>query len=138
MLAGFNNSGTLGKVERVFRISQFGIFNSDCPHPLPGAEGIRPVFVLKEKGHLVIPERIYLIDYQAQTVMGYDASSSPLTIPLDQNKSYGFCVFRQGKVFFCDQNQVKSTLTSKSREFKVKALPADLENPADFKKFLQL
>jgi hypothetical protein len=138
LLAGFTSFGTLSKVERVFSISQFGIYNSDCPHPLPQANAIHPVFVLKDKGNLVIPERVYLIDYAAQTVMGYDGQRGPLNIPIDESRTYGFCVFRNGKVFFCDQNQFKTTLAANSKEFKVKALPEGMEQPEEFKKFLDL
>ncbi len=138
MMAGFANAGTQAKIERVFRISRFGTFNSDCPHPIPNSKGIQPVFVMSEKGNLVIPERIYLIDYEAQTVVGYDALSSPLNIPIDKTRNYGFCVFRKGKVFFCDPKEVKSTLNADSKTFKVKALPNDMEHPADFKKFLEI
>lgn len=138
LMAGFSSSGTLSKVERVFRISQFGIYNSDCPHPVPQANAIQPVFVLKDKGNLVIPERVYLIDYSSKTVMGYDARTSPLNIPIDDIKSYGFCIFRNGQAFICDRKQFQNTEEANSREFKVNALPADLDNPADFKKLLEL
>jgi len=138
LMAGFNSSGTLSKVERVFRISQFGIFNSDCPHPIPEGNEIHPVFVIKEKGNLVIPERVYLIDYAAKTVMGYEGKSGPLNIPIDENKPYGFCIFRNGKVFFCDEEQFKISLNANSKEFQVKALPESLEDPGDFKKFLNI
>jgi hypothetical protein len=138
MLAGFNGTAEQNKVNRIFSIAQFGIYNSDCPHPVPSSNSIRPVFVLQGKGNLIIPERVYLIDYVSQTVMTYDGFTNPLSIPMDDDKNYAFCVFRSGKVFFCDQTQVKTSRLANSREFKVKALPDNLEHPADFKKFLQL
>jgi hypothetical protein len=122
----------------VFSISQFGIYNSDCPHPQPQANSIQPVFVLKDKGNLVIPERVYLIDYSSKTVMGYNGMNRALSIPIDDTKTYGFCIFRNGQAFFCDQKQFQSAENANSREFIVNALPANLDEPSDFKKFLEL
>jgi hypothetical protein len=134
LTSGFSAASNASKAERVFKINQFGIFNSDCPHPVPVENSIRPVFVMEGKGNLVLPDRIYLIDHQAKTVVGYDAQNA--TISFDNPDFYSICVFRQGKVFVCSKNNFKETVANKSKEFKVKPLPDSAENPEDFKKFL--
>lgn len=138
LMAGFSSVGTMAKVERVFSISQFGIYNSDCPHAIPQGKTLQPVFVLKEKGHLVLPDRIYLIDYSSKTVMGYDGMNPATRISVDEGNSYGFCVFKNGKAYVCDQKVFKKALETNSKEYFVNPLPSDLDDPGEFKKLLEI
>ncbi|HQQ94823.1 MAG TPA: hypothetical protein PLQ93_09725 [Bacteroidia bacterium] len=134
--AGFSDATNSARVERVFRISQFGIFNSDCPHPAPLANGFNPVFALMNKGNLVLPDKIYLIDHAAKTVVGYDASNA--LISCDSGREYSFCLFRRGQVYVCDRESFSESIEKGSKKFSVKALPERADTPEDFKKFLDI
>ncbi len=135
LTVGINNSNTQNTVQRVFQIAQFGIYNSDCPHPRPNQNSIKPVFVLEGKGNLVLPDRVYLIDHGSKTVMGFDMASSQ-NIFLDTDKMYSFCIFKNGKVFHCSKTEIEMVAKQNKREFKVKPLSNDLENLAQIKREL--
>ena len=40
----FNTIGNQQRVTRIFQISNFGIYNSDCPNSLPKGETIKPTY----------------------------------------------------------------------------------------------
>src|SRR5690606_13413969 len=68
----FNTVSTQVKAARLFRISNFGIFNSDCPRPTPNNTTVTPIFVLNEKEKPLQAHFVYLIDHSNKTVFGLD------------------------------------------------------------------
>ena len=48
LAANFNAMSLQMKASRIFNVSRFGIFNSDCPHPVPTGTSVNPVFVSME------------------------------------------------------------------------------------------
>lgn len=133
--AGFASASTSGKVERVFRINRFGVFNSDCPHPEPSANTVKPVFVIKHKGNLIVPQFIYLVNHSSKTVTSYN---STVAVPYNPGENYSFCLFRNGSVFVSRKEDFNAEVQSGKHEFAVQAVPGGEEDPEKLKKALGL
>lgn len=135
LTSGFASASNSVKVERVFRINRFGVFNSDCPHPSPSDKRIKPLFVLKNKGNLLIPQYVYLINHSSKTVTSYAASE---VVPLNSGDKYSFCLFRNGSVFVNKSEEFEQVMESGKKEFPVLAIQGAEEDPEKFKKALGL
>ena len=123
--------------ERLFRINQFGIYNSDCPHPQQNSNHIKPIFVFEGKEGFFVPDQVNLIDYDTKIVT-MSGLQDGFDLGFSNDKNYSICLFRNDKVFICSKDNFKKTVESKSNKFNIVALPESANNVADFKKALEL
>lgn len=137
LATNFNSMSTQLKTTRLFNISSFGIFNSDCPHSQPSGKTVTPMFVVNEKGTLINPDLIYMIDHKTKTVYSI-AFNDGFKINYDPQSDYSICVFRQNKLYICTKNMFKATADKDSNKFTVNELPESADNLMDFKKALEI
>ncbi len=135
--SSFNNMSMATKATRIFNVSSFGIYNSDCPHSQPSGKTVTPMFVNNEKGALINPEIIYMIDHKTKAVYNI-AFNEGFRITYEPQNDYTLCVFRQNKLYICTKNMFKATADKNSDKFTVNELSESSDNLSDFKKALEI
>ncbi|MEO6304635.1 MAG: hypothetical protein ABIP51_15855 [Bacteroidia bacterium] len=137
LASNFSSMSSTTKASRIFSISQFGIFNSDCPHNQPGGKTIVPMFVNSEKGTLINPDIIYLVDHNTRVVSNIPFKDG-FTLIFDPINNYSICIFKNNKLFICNKEQFRTTADKNSDKFTVSELPDSADNLSDFKKALEI
>ncbi len=137
LTSSFKNLNNSARAMRLFSISQFGIFNSDCPHRLPEGKSVNPIFITEQNQKFIIPDYIFLVDHQTKSVYQLEAKSG-LTINYTAGTDYSICVFSQNKIFMCGKKDFLNTVASGGNKFSITPIPRESENIADFKKALEI
>lgn len=137
LASNFNAMSMKVKATRLFKIAQFGIFNSDCPHASPQDLSVSPLFVIQDKNKQIQPEFIYLVDHSQKTVYtlspqnGYKLYYKPGT-------TYSICIFNKNKLFLCSKSSFQTTLENNSNTFTLVPLSENIDNLVDFKKAIEI
>jgi hypothetical protein len=135
-----NNFGKLNnaaRATRIFSVAKFGIYNSDCPHAMPDARSIEPMFVLDVNGKSVHPDMVYLIDHSRNTVYNFTQNDFN-KIRYNPSAINSFVVFSKNRMFLCGKDAFKETAENEAKKFTVKELPEGADNLPDFKKALEI
>ncbi|MDI1353525.1 MAG: hypothetical protein PSX36_01315 [bacterium] len=135
--SNFNAMSIQVKAQRIFTVSKFGIFNSDCPHSLPEGKTVRPVFVLNEKDKPLQPDFIYMVDHAKKTVYTLDKQTG-YSMVYDPNQQYSICIFKNNKLFICSKAMFKESAETDSNKFFVSPVLQGSDNLIDFKKALEI
>jgi hypothetical protein len=115
-------------VIRVFNISNFGIFNSDCPNSLPKGASIQPTYLVNDKG--IIPSTIYLICHNKNLVYNLQYG----TLNFNPKDAYSLCLISNGKMYFCNKEQFSSIAASKKSKIPLTELSDDVNDAIDLRK----
>ena len=137
LASNFNTMSTSVKATRLFNISKFGIFNSDCPHAMAQGNTVSPIFLLSQSGKPFRPELVYLIDHSSQTVYSF-AQTEGFRFTYDPLKVYSLCVFAKNKMFVCNKEKYQETIDKALNKFVITPLPDQNDNLIDFKTALEL
>ena len=137
LASNFNSLSIQVKATRLFQVSKFGIYNSDCPHPSTRGVSIIPMFVTNEEKKIINPDLIYLIDHTNNTVYAFDKSTG-FNLNYQKEGTYSICVFSKEKMFVCNKMLFRQTVESANRAFVIEPLPASADNLADFKKAIEI
>ncbi len=137
LATNFNTMSMQTKATRIFNVSSFGIYNSDCPRNQPSGKTVTPMFVVNEKGTLINPDLIYMIDHKTKTVYNI-AFNDGFKINYDPQNDYSICVFKQNKLYICTKDMFKTTANKDGNKFTVNELPEGSDNLTDFKKALEI
>jgi hypothetical protein len=137
LASDFNDMRIDVKASRIFSVSRFGVFNSDCPQPLPEGTSVNPVFMLQEKGQVVFPDLIYLVDHRNRTVYGITKQQG-FKLKYDRESVYSLCVFHKNKMYVCGKEAFKNTVDEQSNRFVITPLPGDADNLPGLKKALEI
>jgi hypothetical protein len=132
----FNSLNTQNKSVRLFEVTRFGIYNSDCPHTSPGGEVLNPIFVLHNNGQPLLADQVYLVDHIKKTVYMFRGAEQQ-QMRATENGQYSICVFRSQKLFICDKKSFASTRGSGGNKFKVAEMEDDV-SIVEFKRALEL
>jgi hypothetical protein len=135
--ASFSSLSSSIKAVRVFSISRFGIYNSDCPHNLPSGKTVNPIFVLNEGGSLVIPDLIYVVDHNTKIVISL-AQKDGFKLNYDPFNSYSICVIKNTKLFVCKKEAFKSTSEKDGNKFILTEISESDDNLFDLRKALEI
>ncbi|MES2515270.1 MAG: hypothetical protein V4580_14050 [Bacteroidota bacterium] len=117
-------------VTRLFNLTDFGIYNSDCPTTMPQGEHMTPVFTVNNGGAFIKSEHTYLICHSKNVVFNFYNPS----ISYDPKDSYSLCVLANGKLYLCDKNLLGSCFAGKQNKIPVKELSAEVNDVADLRK----
>lgn len=120
------------KVLRVFQVSNFGIYNSDCANSLlVGTDVLNPVYIINNSP--VNPQSIHLVCYSKNMVI-------PITNQLRYNTqdNYSLCVVSGGKMYLCNKSEFTKTVLQGSNKFYLTELASNIESPADLRKALDI
>lgn len=137
LASNFNTISAPVKATRLFSISKFGIFNSDCPHAMAQGNTVSPVFLLSASGKPFRPDLVYLIDHSNQTVYSFSQNDG-FRFTYDPMKIYSLCVFAKNKMFVCNKENYQETIDKAGNKFMITPLPDQQDNLIDFKKALEL
>lgn len=129
----FNGMNSTQKVNRIFQVKNFGIYNSDCPHTILENNLIKPIFTLN--GKPVLSQYVYLINYTTNNVVILNKNEG-FNVNIENDKSYAFCLFNNDKLFFCDKNSVIEGLNNNNK-FSVIDKSESLKSIADIRKLLE-
>lgn len=137
LASNFNAMSLQTKATRLFSISSFGIFNSDCPHAEPTGKTITPMFAVNDQSLPVNPDILYMVDHNTKVVYNI-AFKEGFKITYEPSNNYSLCIFRNNKLFICNKDQFKATTAKDSNRFTVTELPDAADNLVDFKKALEI
>jgi hypothetical protein len=137
LASSFSSLSNSVRATRLFSISQFGIFNSDCPHSIPKGASVNPIFVLKETEKFVIPDFAYLINHDNKSVYQLRKEDG-LVLHYNPQSTYSICIFKNNKMYVCNKNAFKQMVENGGNKLLVTSLPNDSENLIDFKKALEI
>ncbi|MDO8998594.1 MAG: OmpH family outer membrane protein [Bacteroidota bacterium] len=133
----FSSLSNSVKAIRVFSISKFGIFNSDCPHGEPVGKTVAPIFVLNEKENFMVPDMIYVVDHNTKTVLNINAKDG-FKINYNPLNSYSICVFKNNKLFICKKDLFKAIVDKGGNKFTITEISESADNLIDLKKALEI
>jgi hypothetical protein len=112
----FNGLSNQNKVTRIFQVSNFGMYNADCPNSLPKGQSIKPTYFVNNTpiGNVMFT---FLVCKNKNLVYNINPSDN---INFNPSENYSLCVIANGKTFVCNpttfaantiNNQSKITLT---------------------------
>ncbi|MBL7930365.1 MAG: hypothetical protein JNL60_00600 [Bacteroidia bacterium] len=136
LASNFNALDNKSRATRLFSVSKFGIFNSDCPQPNLGNTNVKPVFTEKND-RPIIPDVVYLVDHSQKTVYLVGAEDS-FRFRYNNDNEYTICIFKKNNLYLCNKNQFKQSVENENNRFPVVALPDNIDNLEDFKKALEI
>lgn len=135
--SNFNTMSFSVKARRLFQVSQFGIYNSDCPHTLPEGASLQPAFAENGKGNLVSPDLIYLVDHNNRTVYMLSETDG-FKLAYDPKNTYSLCIFKKNTMYVCDKTSFRQTIGGVTNTFTVVELPGTVDDIAEFKKAIEI
>ena len=133
----FKSLSNANRTTRLFQISQFGIYNSDCHHANSKGVEIKPTFIINETKKSLKPDYIYLINHDNKMVYGLNALEAT-KLNYEPNVNYSFCVFHKNILFICSKNNFNETINKNNCQFILQSLPKMSENIIEFKKALEI
>lgn len=134
----FNNFSNQVKTLRVFRVSRFGIYNSDCAKAVPEGRSVSPVFVMNDQDKPLLPDMVYLVDHTGNIVYNFSATDLSSKIKFNPMGVNSFVIFSRNKMYLCNKNSFKQTSDKDQNKFTVTPLPDAADNLMDFKKALEI
>ncbi len=123
------------KATRLFTISNFGIYNSDCPHARPNDNSVRPIFV--HNSNPLNPNDIYVVDHSRKVVYRLDRSAERV-ISYNANSIYSICIFQKNKIYLSNKESFAATISENGNKFNVTPISESADNIVDLKKALEL
>lgn len=129
----FANMGNQQRVTRIFQVSNFGYYNSDCPANMPQGGSVNPIFVLNNGATILKPNTTYLISHQKNIVYNI-YENTPLRY--NPTEEYSLCILSNGKLYLCNKELFASIVKEKQNKFPLNELSVAVDNVADFKKAL--
>jgi hypothetical protein len=124
-------------ITRLFSISSFGIYNSDCPHKLNnGGSLVRPVFV-NAAGKPILPRIVYLVNHGNQTAFGLQRDNG-FEVPMATSEVYSFCALVGDKIYTSSKESIATSLQKKSNRFDAVLLETGGNSNQKLKEALEL
>ncbi len=128
----FNSLSHQQKVTRLFQVSNFGIYNSDCASPNPNDNTINPIYLVNNES--IKPESIFLVSHTKNMV--YNLAYGKLSY--NNNDTYSLCIMVKGKAYLCNKDLFKAAVIKKQVSFECVALNDNIDNVIDFRKALEI
>lgn len=125
------------KALRVFSISRFGIFNSDCPHGIQAGKSVTPIFVLSDKSNFINPDLIFIVDHKTKMVLTVSAKDG-FKINYDPFNTYSICIFKNTKLYVCNKEAFRATIDKDGNKFVITELGESKDNLFELKKALEI
>lgn len=127
-----SKGGFVGVISRVFSISNFGIYNSDCAR-LPGPMVMNPIY--SHEGKTLSPYTVYLIETNRNMVFNLAEGSS---IKFDKGTAYTLCVLAGRDVYVVSKEDFATAVESKELTFHTKKLDSQISDLYELKKAMGL
>jgi hypothetical protein len=120
-------------VTRVFNVSNFGIYNSDCPRSMPHGPTIEPRYASNSVP--LDPTWVYLVDAGRNIV--YNMSSNPYRFMYSEKSRYTLCIVSGGNVYVCTKDEFSEAVKDGKAKFNLTQLSAEADIN-EFKKALEI
>ncbi len=127
------NGPIQNKVRRIFEVSRFGVYNSDCPRSMPIGVVISPQYYSVDEKINLDPTTVYLIDMGSNIV--YDMSNNSYSFMYDTKKKYSLCIVSGGNLYICGNKEFEISVKG-SRKFSFTTVNA--EDVGEFRKALSI
>ena len=137
LATNFNSMNLQTKTTRLFNVSQFGIFNSDCPHVKPTGKTVSPIFVLNEKENFINPDMVYVVDHNTKMVISMNPKDG-FNISYNPFNNYSICVFKNSKIYICTKDAFKQTTEKDGNKFTITEISESADNVYELRKALEL
>lgn len=134
--ANFDRMDDVTRASRLFSVSRFGVYNSDCPRNFPTKASVSPIFAVSNGNGFIQAESIFLVDHTQKSVFSLNPKAGPMHY--DPDKIYSVCALSQGRLFICDKESFKSAIEGGSNKFAVKQVADDQKDIEGFRKALEL
>jgi len=128
-LEEFNSMNNDMKVTRIFNISSFNIYNSDCPNNLPKGAKMDPIFVSNDKSHMR-PNTIYLICHSKNLVYNLPYGQ----LPYNPKEKYSLCVIIKERVYLCSKEKFTEIITANQNKIPLTEMAESSGDMLNFKK----
>lgn len=120
-------------VTRVFNVSNFGIYNSDCPRSMPHGPTIEPRYASNSVP--IDPTAVYLVDAGRNLV--FNMSTNPYRFMYSEKSRYTLCVVAGGSVYVCRKEEFSQAIKEPKIKFELVPLSADADI-SEFKQALEI
>jgi hypothetical protein len=120
-------------VVRVFNVTNFGIYNSDCPRSMPHGPYLEPRYASNSVP--LDPASVYLIDAGRNIV--YNMSSNPYKFMYSTRSKYSLCVIAGGNVYFCNKSEFDRIVKEGKHKFELSQLSGE-SDVNELKKALEI
>ncbi|MBK7817355.1 MAG: cell envelope integrity protein TolA [Sphingobacteriaceae bacterium] len=126
--ASISSGGFANIISRVFTISNFGIYNSDCPRP-GGTLLMNPQYV--DGSTPLSPHTVYLIETERNIVYNLSNGAS---MRINNNTKYTMCLLSGRGVYTVSKDDFESAVASKELKFKTTKLGEEITDLYSLKK----
>lgn len=126
----YNSMGNQEKVVRIFQVSQFNVFNSDCPNSLPKGASLNPIYVANNKN--IVPNTIYLVCHNKNMVYSLKYG----TLQFNPKEEYSLCLITNGKMFLCSKEEFSKCAANNQNKIPLSELGPEVNDAADLRKAL--
>jgi hypothetical protein len=133
-----NQLQNMAKVMRVFQVSQFGVYNSDCPR-MRDPDIYAPIIRYTINDKLFQPNQVLVIDYTTKMMYTYYAKDLSL-LALNPTKRYALCIPINGGLYVKQFSANDETLTAKpsTLTLSLNPLPSDIVSIDDVKRYFEI
>ncbi len=121
-------------VVRVFQVSNFGIYNSDCPRSMPNGPSVMAIYASAADGAKLSPSYIYLVEHGRNIVFNLTDQE----LRFERSKDYSLCIVADGILYLCTKEQFANSIKDKGYKFALTPLAAEANNVADLRKALEI
>ena len=132
-----SSGGIAGVISRVFSVSNFGIYNSDCAQPMPQGQVINPIFVLNDESKPIFPGMMYLIETNRNIVFNFTPDRIK-NISIDPFTQYSACLISGSNVYVISKEEFAKVINEKGNKFTVQKLNSDISDLFELKKAMGL
>ncbi len=126
------------KVFRVFQVSEFGVYNSDCPRRRDPSNYM-PTLLYAMNDKAFQPQRVLVIDYSTKMLNTYIGDEMGLVVLKPENR-YALCVPYNGKLYVKQFSSNDAELADKPKKMTInlKELPSDMITIEDVKRYFEI
>jgi hypothetical protein len=127
----------VAKVMRVFQVSNFGVYNSDCPRERE--DGFKPNVRYAINNQIVQPGQVLAIDYTSKMLNTYNGAEVG-QLNLRKETRYILCVALKGKVYVHQLSDASNLVSDNKQLFTVQLteLPSDVSTLDEVKRFFEI
>jgi len=124
----YSSMGNQEKVMRIFQISRFNVFNSDCPNSMPKGASLNPIYVVNNKN--IVPNIIFLVCHNQNLVYNLKYG----TLQFNPKDAYSLCLITNGKMFLCSKEEFSKCVTNNQNKIPLTELGTGINDAADLRK----
>lgn len=133
----FATMGNQMKVMRLFQVSNFGIYNSDCPKTLPDKE-IIVTYALNETDLPITPMIVYVVEHGGRNIVYTYDNKSYYNLKYDVDRQYSLCVIAKGTIYLYTKEQFQAAIAYHKKKLILTPLPEGVNDVSDLRKALEI